>query len=135
MARLKWLSNKLRLPIVAAGTDDAYALISSDDQLMSRFRVVEIPRWIDGQNYRNLLAGFEATLPLRHASDLDEDNLAGKLLELSDGLIGELHNLLKVAAKKAIADGGEKITVKLINEILRNGGYVPPSQWGYREEL
>ena len=63
---------------------------------------------------------------------MDQDELPDKLLKLSGGLLGELHKLLKVAAKEAIANGSEQITPGLLDEILKAGRFTPPTLWGQR---
>jgi hypothetical protein len=55
---LKFLSNQLRCAIVVVGTRDALAAMQSDEQIVSRFPGLELPRWRENEDFRGFLAGF-----------------------------------------------------------------------------
>jgi hypothetical protein len=55
---LRFLGNELRIPLVGAGTREAYLAIRADDQLENRFAPFILPRWE---------AGAEACSPTREA--------------------------------------------------------------------
>jgi type II secretory pathway predicted ATPase ExeA len=120
---LKYLSNDLQIPLVGLGTQEALRAIQADPQLANRFKPVPLPRWRMGREFLRLLSSFERTLPLRHASRLIEARVARKLLELSEGSLGELAALLSAAAVYAI-----KTDIEQINErVLAAIDWVPPS--------
>ncbi|HET9504238.1 MAG TPA: TniB family NTP-binding protein [Hymenobacter sp.] len=121
---IKYLSNELQIPIVAIGTKDAFRAIHTDPQLANRFEPHLLPRWRDGEDYRRLLASFERKLPLRKSSYLESDELSLKILSMSEGAIGEISNLLRQAAIRAIHNGQECITTRLLEQI----GWQAPSQ-------
>ena len=121
---LKFLSNELRIPIVAIGTKDALNAFQVDPQIGNRFEPVAVPRWCHGEEYERLLAGFEMSTPLREPSYLADEPLASKLLVMSEGLIGELAELLRRAAAAAIRSGRERIDTSLLNSV----SWVLPSQ-------
>jgi SpoVK/Ycf46/Vps4 family AAA+-type ATPase len=67
---VKYLANELGVSIVLAGTERAENVIASDPQLVSRFPIVNLPPWNDGQSFREFLTLLEATIPLAKPSNL-----------------------------------------------------------------
>jgi hypothetical protein len=121
---LKYLGNELQIPIVGVGTKDALVALQTAPEMANRFEPAHLPRWEMGVEYLRLLESFERMLPLKKASNLTEQNVAIKLLSMSEGLIGELSAILIKAAVKAVKSGGEQITVELLNSIK----WIPPSK-------
>jgi hypothetical protein len=121
---LRWLGNELQIPIIAAGTAEALHAIQSDDQLANRFEPITLPRWDDGEEYRQLLRTLEALLPLRRPSSLAKPVIAQRILAAAEGILGEVMAIVKRAAVRAIATGTEAISVKVIEEC----GYRSPSE-------
>jgi hypothetical protein len=121
---IKYLGNELQIPIVGVGTKDALVALRTAPELANRFEPAELPRWQMNEEYQRLLASFERMLPLKKASNLDETEIAAKLLSMSEGLIGELSAILIKAAIKAIKNGDEQITVNLLNSVK----WIPPSK-------
>ncbi|MFP5263371.1 MAG: TniB family NTP-binding protein [Blastocatellia bacterium] len=127
---LKYLGNELKIPIVGAGTKEAFNALQTDPQLSNRFQPAFLPRWEIGDNKKSeedpflqLLASFESILPLRNPSNLVDTTLALKILSMSEGLIGEISAVLISAAIKAIKTKKEIINLKILKEI----DFVPPS--------
>ena len=102
---------------VGAGIKDALRAIHTDRQLGNRFETVVLPRWTLDREFRMLLMSFEQSLPLRNPSNLAGKELATVLLSMSEGTIGELANLLCVAAAAAIKNGREQIDVALLKQV------------------
>ncbi len=123
MNALKYLSNELRIPLVGVGTREAVRAIQADPQLASRFHRAELPLWRMDREYRKLLASFERMLPLKRASKLHQDQLATQLLAMTEGTIGELSTVLKIAAITAVRTGVEQIDEALLNRLE----WEPPS--------
>ncbi len=121
---IKYMGNELQIPIVAAGTHDAFNAIQIDPQLANRFEPALLPRWTMNDDYLRLLSSFEVALPLDQPSGLMEPALATKILSLSGGTIGEISTLLRRAALRAIEDGAERIS----STTLDSCGYVAPSE-------
>jgi hypothetical protein len=119
---IKYLGNELQIPIVGVGTRDAFNAIQTDPQLANRFEPELLGRWTMSDDYLRLLASFEVAFPLAHPSKLVERNLAQKILNLSEGTIGEISALLTCAALAAIERGTEQIT----SNVLADCGYVAP---------
>jgi PAS domain-containing protein len=114
---LKTLANQLQITLVAVGTEEAFSAIQTDPQLANRFKTAWLPRWQLNEEYLSLLDTFEYLLPLRHPSNLSEHSLALKILALSEGLFGEVHDVLCMAAQAAILNGQECITARLLSEL------------------
>lgn len=114
---LRNLGNELQIPIVALGTKDALRAISTDPQLENRFKYYSLPRWEYDTNYKRLLASYECMLPLAEPSNLPQKTMAMKLLSMSDGLLGELSDLLAEAAIEAIRTGQERINLTLLEHL------------------
>ncbi|MDE2468486.1 MAG: TniB family NTP-binding protein, partial [Bradyrhizobium sp.] len=120
---LKYLSNELMISIVAVGTRDAFNAIHADPQLANRFEPALLPVWKMNEEYLRLLASIEALIPLNNPTALTDMPLASKILALSEGTIGEICDLLRVASLHAIRSGIEQIN----DQTLMQCGYQPPS--------
>ncbi len=121
---LRWLGNELKIPLIGVGTAEAFHAIQSDDQLANRFEPMTLPPWPDGNEYRQLLLTLEAVLPLRRASSLAKDSVAGKIHAASGGILGEIVTIVTRSAVQAIRCGSERITAKLIDQT----GYLSPRE-------
>ena len=128
---IKYIANELELSIVASGTEDAFYVVNSDDQLANRFDKVVLSKWKYDEEYLRMLASLEKVMGLRESSNLIEQPLALKILEMSEGLLGEIVKVVRKAAVHEIQSGREKITLKTLSEIIWN----PPSIRRSRELL
>ncbi|AMJ65964.1 TniB family NTP-binding protein [Hymenobacter sp. PAMC 26628] len=117
LAGLKTLVNELSIPLVCAGVESAHNAICLDEQVGRRFEVARLPGWSMDRDYLRLLASFERILALRKPSNLVDQALAFKLLELSRGSIGRLGRILKLAAIHAVKTGVECITIKGLKDM------------------
>lgn len=121
---IKYLANELKISIVAAGIKEAYYVLSTDSQLMNRFDPLILPKWELNEDYYRLLATFENRIPLKKKSGLIDDLFPEKILSMSEGTIGEIFTILKLASKLAIESGEEKISLKSLEKI----DYISPSK-------
>lgn len=121
---IKNLSNELKLSIVAVGIRDAFHAINTDPQLANRFEPMLLPLWTFDENYRKLLSSLESVIPLKEPSNLASNDLAMKILSLSEGTIGEISRIVSLSAIYALKNGMEKIDKK----VLGNIDYTPPSE-------
>src|ERR1022692_1499809 len=87
----------------------------TDPQLSNRFEPALLRRWTLTDEYLRLLASFEVALPLERPSRLAQLTLARKILNLSEGTIGEISALLTGAALAAIERGTEQITSNVLD--------------------
>lgn len=125
MNAIKNLNNELEIPIVLVGTKDALNVTNTDTQISSRFRPMALPLWSMNDEFDALIYGLERSLPLKKSSKLlEDDRILEKILSLSEGLIGEIVEIISGAAVKAIRSGSEKITMKEIKDLR----YIPLSQ-------
>lgn len=113
---IKNLSNNLKIPIVLSGTKDALRAVSTDTQIMSRFRPIYLTKWEMNKDYISLLATIISTLPLKKESNILTPNTALEILDISGGYIGDIVALLKQAAIFAIEEKTEKISLQEIRE-------------------
>jgi hypothetical protein len=120
---LKYLSNELRIPIVAVGTKDALRAVQTDPHMANRFEPAPVAKWVLDEEFRRLLASFERVLPLRRPSGLAMGQLPLRLLAMCEGQIGELQAVLVEVAITAIRTGKESID----DGLLKNLPWVPPS--------
>lgn len=116
---IKQLGNRVKISIVAVGTEKASNVFACDPQLSNRFKTIALPRWtIDGKGrdeFLDLLDHFEKILPLHNPSKLTEQKpIILKLHAMSEGLIGELFDLLAMACIEAIKRRQERITLKIL---------------------
>ena len=119
---LKFLTNELKIVIVAVGTSDAFHALQTDVQVASRFEPLLIPRWTETDAFRAFVVALGKLLPLRKASVFGEPTMVRTLIKQSAGITGRVTWLLGRAAELAIEDGSEKIdaaTVHRVSERLR----------------
>jgi len=108
---IRLLANELEMPLVCAGTPEARRALLTDNGLADRFEAVELPRWTNGMAFRRLLASYNAILPLRRPSELDQEKLRAALLKASEGITVRIVRLLERLAVEAIRTGSECISL------------------------
>jgi hypothetical protein len=105
---IKYLANKLRVSIVAAGTYEPLHVMRSDPQIASRFEQHELSVWKQSQELRRFIAGYLSLLPIKK-SDVEIDRrFVEYLLELSEG-VGRIIEVLRRAAYQAISGRSKKV--------------------------
>ncbi|OIQ84244.1 bacterial TniB protein [mine drainage metagenome] len=115
---LKSLGNELQISIICAGVNEAFNAFNTDEQLSNRFEPEFLPKWSLNNEYGDLLESFERRLPLRKPSNLRADPaIAQKVLWMSEGILGEVHEVLKRSAILAIKNKSEQITMDVIEQI------------------
>lgn len=117
LTALKHLGNTLQISIIAAGVPSVQRVLASDSQLANRFTTMKIPRWNYNKDFLRLLISLERTLPLKEPSNLHQNEIASRIYDLSEGLIGEVSSLLKKATIFAIKKNYEKIDISVLNSI------------------
>lgn len=108
---LRFLANDLQLVLVCAGTADAKRAMLTDQQLADRFEAVELPPWHNDNDFRRLLASFQALLPLRKKSDLSAPDIRQEILRRTEGITVRIVRLLEQLAVEAVRSGSEEITL------------------------
>lgn len=121
---IRHLGNVLRIPIVAAGMAEAARALFTDPQLANRFHPEPLPLWTLNVEYLRMLKSLEERIPLKNPSNIYKDQkLASRVLGLSEGILGEVVELMRQAAKFAIDSGREQIDAKALAEV----DFEPPS--------
>lgn len=125
MNAIKNLSNDLQISIVLVGIKDALHATNTDTQISNRFKPEFLPKWKLNNDFLSLLASIEKTLPLKKASNIGTTKeIALCILDLSEGYIGEIIDLINSAAEYSINHNIECINLKALN----NCNFVSPSK-------
>ena len=101
-----------------------YDALHDTDEMGSRFDTVPVPRWGFDEDFATLLDSLEASLPLARASDLSRAPLGQTIHTLSEGLIGEVVDIVTRAAIAAIESGEDRTTSATVATL----GYLPLSR-------
>lgn len=125
LAAIKGLSNDLKIPIVAAGTQAAINALNSDPQMKSRFEPAALDRWKLDNEYLRFLASYEKLLPLAEPSNLASRELAPTIYGMAGETIGATVKLLKKAAEHAVESGRERIDDRVLKSIT----WAKPGEW------
>jgi hypothetical protein len=80
---IKFLANKQRISIVAAGTREALHVMRAAPRIASRFEQLELPVSTESQELRRFIAGYLALLPIRRSPAVIDKRFVEYLLELS----------------------------------------------------
>jgi hypothetical protein len=116
MSAIRDLSSRLKMPVVLAGVKESLRAVSTEDQISSRYRPEYLTKWKMNKDYISLIATVLSKLPLKKQSTILNKDDAIQILELCNGYIGEIVNLIKSAAIYAIKTKSEKVTMKEIKE-------------------
>jgi hypothetical protein len=124
MALCIYLNNQAHLNLLLMGTRELFNVIHKLEQTASRFDVVHLKRWRLDQDFLVFVDRFEGLLPLRNPSNIARDTeLCELVLELAEGVTGEIASLIQGCAAAAVGKG-ERVTY----ELLQSLDYTPPSQ-------
>jgi len=115
---IKYLMNELRRPVVVIGTEEVITATRKDTQISSRLQLMPLRRFNENDEaFLELLAGFKVSLPLRKPSVLDGPELIDLIYLHTNGVTGNVSDLLNAAAIMAIETGTEQITAEEINAL------------------
>jgi len=114
---LKSMSNILKISIIAAGVEEAINAFNIDPQLSNRFEPQFLQRWKFDGEFLSLLNTLERRTPLKLASNLKDTEISRAIFLMSEGVIGEIHEIIKRSAIHAIRSGDEKITMNTLSKI------------------
>ena len=121
---LKFLSNELRIPVVAMGTNEARIAFQTDQQLGNRFEPLEMPRWRPGKDYAWFLKQLCGGLALDDGQDLLASRaVVERIHHLTDGLTGETFRLIAKLAVFAAQQDEQTLQVEWLGEV----GWVHPN--------
>lgn len=126
--QLKFLSNELRMSVIALGTSEALYAMQTDPQIASRFEPFALPRWRESAELRAFVASFGRLLPLEKPSPFADKHMIQKLRAYSNGLTGRITTLLAQFAELAIRQKTETISIDLLEQAASAGIYKLPAQ-------
>ena len=109
---------------VLVGEPQIFDYVTATEEMSTRIKLLAVPRWRYDEDYLSLLDSFEMVLPLAQPSELSDEPIARRVLEISEGLIGEIVEIVTLAAAEAVAAGEERISLGAIDALP----YVPVSQ-------
>jgi hypothetical protein len=113
---LKFLSNELRVSIVALGTSEALHVMRTDPQIASRFESCTLPSWAGNEDLRSFVAGFLQQLDV-DGSDIVNNRIAvDYILELTSGVTGRIVELLRLSARCAMRRDSRRVNIELLQE-------------------
>ena len=120
---IKYISNTLQVSIIGAGTVDLLRAVSIDEQIQNRFKSELLPLWKCDEELERLLISIESLMPLKRPSNLVDVRMRNKIHAMSEGTIGEISELIRLATIYALTVGEEQINYNALNAC----GYVSPS--------
>ena len=125
LGELRRITHDLQINIVAASVKGLTHALNLDAQLETRFRrVVEIPPWVESQQFRNFVFGLEHFLPFAKRSFLDGTEVTQWLL-LHSKNTEDVVNLIKDAALVALGEDAPAVTLGHLKEAGRAAGPPP----------
>lgn len=97
------------------GVAEALNALQFDDQYIRRFEKYSVSPWqADDSEFLNFLETWESLVPLAQPSGLTSRELSSLIHKATDGVVGNMCDLLKAAAAYGVSTGTEKITVETI---------------------
>ena len=108
---LKFLSNELRMPVIALDTSEAMYAMQADPQIASRFEPFALPRWRKSAGVREFVVNFGRLLPLHLPSPFGDKEMIQKLMACRGGLTGRITTLLAQAAELATHQNTESTSL------------------------
>lgn len=123
MDALRYIANQVPVPLIVFSTPRGANALSSSDEMINRLHPEALPAWNLDSDFRMLLSSYEGLLPLREHSRLTTKATAALIHSKTEGLIGEVHDLLELAVESTFSKGSEKID----DELIRSLSWVEPS--------
>jgi hypothetical protein len=113
---LKFLSNELRVSIVALGTNEALHVMRTDPQIASRFQSCALPSWAANDDLRSFLAGFLQQLDVDGSDIVNNRSAIDYIFELTSGVTGRIVELVRLSARCAVRRDSRTVTVDLLQD-------------------
>jgi hypothetical protein len=109
---LKYLSNKLRVSIIALGTNEALHVMRTDPQIASRFESCALPAWTATEDLRRFIASFLMQLRVEPAEVVNSAVAIDYILDLTSGVTGRIVELLRQSARLTLGRQTQKLSVE-----------------------
>jgi hypothetical protein len=114
---LKSLSNELKISIVGAGTKPALRVISTEPEIANRFKICHLDRWVLNKEFAELLLTFKQKFSSTDAKVNIDERFVRFVLDNSEGLLGEVASIMKLAAKHALINDRKTINYEDLEKI------------------
>ncbi len=112
--------DKLAISVVLVGTDRLDAVIKRDEQVYNRFRACYRFGKLSGEDFLKTVKIWEQkVLALPVASNLTSKPMQKILLEVTEGYIGRMDEVLRESAIRALSQGHKKIEKSVLQEVAR----------------
>jgi hypothetical protein len=122
--QLRYFSNQVQVPLIVLTTPRGAGVLASVDEMINRLTPMALPAWPLDQVFQKLLSSFELRLPLPKPSNLKSKTFAPLIHELTEGLLGEVYDLLELALRIALNTQQECLTP----DFIRSLPWVKPSE-------
>ncbi|WP_173179298.1 TniB family NTP-binding protein [Pseudomonas tohonis] len=127
---LRNLSMELSIPIVLSGVPESQNILTADSSIANRFKPIFVRRWTEEriEEYATFVVSIRPRLELEKGMDILQRATLTRLLQFSEGLLGETVEILRLFASWAVRSGTEHVTGDMVTwENLHALGYVLPS--------
>lgn len=129
---VKFIMNRLRIPILALGANPAAVAFREDPHLNARFRHEKIPLWKSNREFSTFLRGIEGFLPFPEPSNLSIPESRSLILKHSEGVTARIVELITHAAVFAIMEEAQHIYV---DHMIRATREIPAADALYPGDL
>lgn len=114
------INDKLKISVVLVGTDRLDVVIKRDEQVHNRFRSHRHFGKLTGKDFeRTVNIWEEKILKLPVPSNLTQQDMLKILTEATEGYIGRLDDILRLAAIRSLSRGYQKIEKETLQEVVR----------------
>ena len=120
MDMLVYISNRAGVSLILAGIPEIETVISTTSTLRNRLYPFEIPKWNNDEEFQSLLKAIAERWKINCKPDLWSPEVFPQIHDLTEGLIGEVANLLS----EVISHEGRDITLESFDKV----DWMPPSQ-------
>lgn len=119
LGAIKYVMNEGHVRVAALGTHEMEGAFLYDQHLSQRFTRFRLPEWKVNKNFQILVKAMQRNLPLHCRSSLLAVESLRALVDLGNGVLGNIVRLVQDAAIEAIIDGTEYVDEKLIRQVAK----------------
>lgn len=114
---LKFLTNSLRIPIVAIGTKSAVTAFQTDQQFGNRFEPLQVPNWEPNEEYARFIFRYVRAAGFEMAKAFTAKRVTDDIHAKTKGLTGETVKLLRGAMYASARKGIEKLHPSIFDKL------------------
>jgi hypothetical protein len=124
---IKTLVNLTQRPVILFGMPYSKQVIDANIALINRFPIIHNIEEYDvnsAQEWMAFLAEVDKQLPFENRANLDDPEISIRLMCAAGGNLGRLmKQIIRPAARKAVRDGANKLTIEhMMNSLLKMQG-------------